>query len=102
MTDLAVHKVQIAGIKLALRSNLSAAAVSEIVQFIDRNIDETLKNTQSKSVQSAAILVALNLAEELIHLKNQAIDQIKGLENSVNSLTFELEHSIEQLSPIEH
>lgn len=102
MSESTVHRVHIAGVKLALRSDLEAQAVNEIVQFVDRSIDDVLRNSQSRSIQNAAIIVALNLAEELNALKTQAKGQLKRIENSVHEVSSELERSMSHFKSLDH
>ena len=65
-------QVSIAGVPLRLKSTHDRETVQKLVHFVDRKVSECLPMTKSGSVQNAAILAALNLAEELLALRTEA------------------------------
>lgn len=65
-------EVSIAGVPLRLKSTHDRKTVDQLVQFVDRKVSECLPLTKSGSVQNAAILAALNMAEELFMIRTEA------------------------------
>src|SRR5687767_6863403 len=57
--------VTIAGQRFALRTDTEEAAVQKLAAFVDARVKETQKATRTADTQSVAILVALQIAEEL-------------------------------------
>ncbi len=75
-----VHDVMIAGLPLKIRSSHDEQTVKELVNYVDRRINEALKLTRSGSVQAAAMLACLNISEELVLLKRLAGSEIDRLD----------------------
>ena len=75
-----VFEVTIAGIPLKLKSSHDPEVVKKLVSFVDKKVQEALPATKSGSIQNAALLAALNLAEELFELKAKALNQLEKFE----------------------
>lgn len=75
-----IYDVTIGGVPLRLKSSHGEQLVHDLVQSVDSKIQEALKVTKNGSIQNAAILAALNFAEELLRLKNQTESQLEHLE----------------------
>lgn len=88
-----LYDVMIAGVPLRLRTAQSEDAVKSLVTLVDSKIQEALIATKSASIQNAAILAALNLAEELLRLKDEAHSQLGRLEALTDSAIKDLEAS---------
>lgn len=84
------YEFMIAGFMYRLRSSHSESTVAQMVQVVEQKIQESLAITKSGSIQNAAVLAALNLAEELVTIKNQARQEIGQLENQLNQWQSEL------------
>ncbi len=78
--DKEIYEVTIGGVPLRLKSSHGEQMVHDLVQSVDSKIQEALKVTKTGSIQNAAILAALNFAEELLQLKNQTETQLERLE----------------------
>ncbi len=87
------YEVKIAGVPLRLKSSQSEDAVSELVELVDKKIQEALIVTKTGSIQNAAILAALNLAEEYISLKRNAKVELDRLEEMAEKIVSGLEAS---------
>lgn len=87
------YEFQIAGLPYKLRSSHDEQTVNELVQFVDQKIQSALDATKSGSFQSAAVLAALNIAEELILLKKKARLEIDKIEERAMKLSQDLESS---------
>src|ERR1700677_2783878 len=89
----AVYEVVIAGIPLKLKSGHDPKLVNKLVSFVDNKVQQALPATKSGSVQNAALLAALNMAEELFELKAKAIEQLEKVEKKAQKTLNELESS---------
>lgn len=81
----------IAGLPFRLRSSHDEATVQALVEFVDAKINQAMSYTKSGSFQSAAILAALNIAEELILLKKRAVVELSDLEDRAIRISEDLE-----------
>lgn len=87
------HDFTIGGLPFRLRSSQDEETVKALVQFVDQKIQLAMKATKSGSLQSAAILAALNIAEELIVLKRRALREIDQIESRARQLAQDLDHT---------
>ncbi len=92
-TEKKVYDFKIAGLPYRLRSSQDDATVNDLVQYVDQKIQQAMKATRSGSVQSAAVLAALNIAEELIVLKRRALREIEHIEDKALKLAQDIEQS---------
>ncbi len=76
--------------KTGLRTQ-PATTVNELVTYVDEKISEALVQTKSGSFQSAAVLAALNIAEELILLKKRIRKDLLRLEDRTQKVSRELD-----------
>ena len=85
------YEFTIAGLPYKLRSSHSEEVVAQLVQLVDQRIRDALSVTKSGSIQNAAILAALNIAEEYILLKKQAQIEIDSLIEKIQKWNQDLE-----------
>lgn len=83
----------IAGVPYKLRTSHDDATVQELVDFINSKMNIALAATKNGSFQNAAVLTAMNLAEELILLKRKAHRELEKVEEKILKLSVELENS---------
>ncbi|QDK46281.1 cell division protein ZapA [Bdellovibrio sp. HCB185ZH] len=83
----------IAGVPYKLRSSHDDATVQELVDFVNNKMNQAMAVTKNGSFQNAAVLTAMNLAEELILLKRKAQRELDKLEEKTMQLSLELENS---------
>lgn len=88
-----LFEVEIAGIPLRLKSSLTQEAVEELVQLVDRQIKAALPLTKTGSIQNAAILASLNLAEAFVTLRKMACSELEAVEHGAMRIVSELESS---------
>jgi cell division protein ZapA len=88
-----IYEFLIAGIPYRLKTNHDDATVQELVAFINKKMEESLALTKHGSYQNAAVLTALNLAEELILLKRKAHRELEKIEERVLKLSVDIENS---------
>ena len=93
MSDKKTYEFTIAGLPYKLRSSHDEETVLDLVQFVDSKIQQAMVATRSGSFQSAAVLAALNIAEELILLKKRARKEIEKIEERAMKLSQDLENS---------
>lgn len=86
-------EVTIAGVPLRLKSSHEPETFQRLVDQVDSKVQEILKLSKSSSVLNAAILTALNFADELLIMKQQTQNQLNHLESLVQSAMTDLEAS---------
>lgn len=86
-----IFEVTLAGVPLKLRSGHDPEIVKKLVSFVDKKVQEALPTTRSGSIQNAALLAALNLAEELFELKAKAIRELDKFEKKAQKVLGDLE-----------
>src|SRR6478752_4504489 len=86
-----IFEVTLAGVPLKLKSARDPEIVKKLVSFVDKKVQEALPTTKSGSIQNAALLAALNLAEELFELKAQAIQELDKFEKKAQRVLSDLE-----------
>lgn len=88
-----VFEVTIAGIPLKLKSGHDPEVVKRLTSYVDKKVQEALPATKSGSIQVAALLAALNLADELFELKEHAVSEIEKFEKKAARVLDDLESS---------
>ena len=88
-----VYELNFGGIPFRLRSSHDEKTVEELASLVQNRLDQALAATKSGSFQSAAVLAALNIAEELILLKRKALKELDHIENRVERISQNLEKS---------
>lgn len=88
-----IFDFKIAGVPYKIKTSHDTEMVQELIQFVGIKVDEAMKNTKNGSFQNAAVLAALNIAEELILLKRRARSELEKLEEKTLRLSLELDHS---------
>ncbi len=83
----------IAGVPYKLRTNHDEFTVQELVEFINLKMEHFLRATKNGSFQNAAVLTAMNLAEELLFLKKRARKELERLEEKTLKISMDLENS---------
>ena len=88
-----VYEVEIGGISLRLKSSHSRETVQQLVQFVNNKIQQSLSLTKTDSLQTAAILACLNLAEEQLVFKTKALSELSEVEIKAQEILANLESS---------
>jgi Cell division protein ZapA. len=83
----------IAGVPYKLKTSHDDATVQEMVEFVNSKMNQAMTVTKNGSFQNAAVLTAMNLAEELILLKRRAHRELEKLEEKALQLSLDLENS---------
>ncbi len=87
------YDVEIAGVPLRLKSSHDEQTVKELVALVDQKVREALPLTKTSSLQTAAILASLNLAEEYLLLKRRTKSELDSLESRAQKVLSEMESS---------
>ncbi len=87
------YTFNIAGIPYKIKTSHNEEVVNELVEFVNEKMNEAMTSTKNSSYQSAAVLAAMNIAEELILLKRKAYKEVELLEHKALRLATELESS---------
>ena len=85
--SLKIYDVQIGGYSLRLKANQGTKKVEQLIQTVETRVQESLKNNKNISTQKALILSCLNLAEDHLALKEQALQEINQLESKLQSIS---------------
>lgn len=79
-TVKSVYDFKIAGVPYRLKTSHDESTVKELTSLVQSKVDEAIKLTKNGSFQNAAVLAAMNLAEELLLLKRKTHRELTRLE----------------------
>jgi cell division protein ZapA len=91
--DKKTYTFNIAGVPYKIRTSHDEELVNELVEFVNDKMSEAVSLTKNSSFQNAAVLAAMNIAEELVLLKRRAYKEVEQLEQKTLRLATELESS---------
>jgi cell division protein ZapA len=80
------YNITILGQELSVVSDSEDDQVAEVVQFLNKKVDEILHSGNGLKTLNVAILAALNVSEELIKLKGVNRELCDQLENRAEKL----------------
>jgi Cell division protein ZapA. len=75
------YKIRILGQELSVLSDAEDEQVANVVQFVNKKIDEVLLSRDDLKTLNVAILAALNISEEFLKLKvvnKELCDQLES------------------------
>ena len=75
------YKIRILGQELSVLSDAEDEQVANVVQFVNKKIEEVLQARDGLKTLNVAILAALNISEELLKLKGinrELYDQLES------------------------
>ena len=88
-----VHEVDIAGVQLKLRTSNHPEKVAKLVELVNGEVQRALDMSQSRSLQNAAIVAALNIAEQLVSKQQSFKTELSRLKQEAEALVADLESS---------
>ncbi len=88
-----IFHFKIAGVSYKIKTSHDEQTVNELVKFVNSKVTDALAGTKNSSFQNAAVLAALNIAEEMILLKRRAQAELEKLESKALKLSQDLENS---------
>jgi len=80
------YNITILGQELSVLSDSEDQQVAEVVQYLNKKVDEILHSGNGMKTLNVAILAALNISEELIKLKGVNKELCEQLENRAEKL----------------
>ena len=80
------YNITILGQELSVVSDSEDDQVAEVVQFLNKKVDEILHSGNGLKTLNVAILAALNVSEELLKLKGVNRELCDQLENRAEKL----------------
>ncbi len=86
-----VYNVQVAGLPLKVRSSHESAFVDELVQIVDQKVEEAMRANVTVSFQNALVLASLNLAEELVLLRQTLFRELDQVETQSREILNQLD-----------
>ncbi len=92
-SDKQTFNFLIAGVPYKLKTSHDDATVKELVEFVNSKMNQAMAVTKNGSYQNAAVLTAMNLAEEIILLKRKVQSELEQLEQQAMQLSLDLESS---------
>lgn len=87
------YEVVLGGVSLKLLSSHDEKFVNELISYLDGKIKDALTQVKSGSLQTAALLAALNISEEFVLLKKEAREELKRVESRAHKIISVLESS---------
>jgi len=84
---------KIAGVSYKIKTSHDEKIVQELVMLVNSKVSEAIKATKNGSFQNAAVLAALNMAEEMLLLKIRAKAELEKLEKKAQKLSEDIENS---------
>ena len=78
--------VQIAGVKYALKTEEDDRWVRSVAAYVDSRIRDVQKHARTPDTQAAAVLTALQIAEELFNVRRESGELRKKIRDKSQSL----------------
>jgi cell division protein ZapA len=86
--------VEILGREYRIRGSADEAYVREVASYVDAKLREVAKVVSSPSPDRAAVLAAMNIADELFQARRASTEEIKTIERKAESLISLLEEDL--------
>ena len=83
--------------KLLIRSEAEASYVGEVAAFVNQKIQEVIEKASSASTLQAALLVCMNVADELIQSRKETKRVKDQVTQEVRSLILEIDAERQQV-----
>ena len=84
---------KIAGVSYKIKTSHDEQTVEDLVAYVNQKVSEAMQVTKNASFQNAAVLAALNIAEEMILLKKRAKVELEKIESKALKLSQNIENS---------
>jgi cell division protein ZapA len=88
-------KIQIYGKTYSLKSSSSEVDAEEVAAYVDSKMKELANASSKTSTLDLAILAALNIAQELLELKNHAGEKDEAEEKKIRQLVAALDKELQ-------
>ena len=90
-----VITVEIAGQRYPIRSSLDERYVTELAAYVDQKMRTAADAAPSSDMLGLAVLVALNIADELLRERNQQQQQHTSAAGDLNERAMRLERIVD-------
>ena len=90
-------QIEIAGRTLSIRSDEGAEYIQDLASYVDGRIRELMKGNQTLSVERVALLIAIQLADELFREKDLNAQFRERIESRARSLAIALQDHEQRL-----
>jgi cell division protein ZapA (FtsZ GTPase activity inhibitor) len=87
--DSRQYQINISGNRFSISSPYGEKHVREVEKLLDQQIAEVTEQTDAFGPTNIALLVALNLADKLLTLKNK-VSKYDGIEEDLDNLCYKL------------
>ncbi|MDH3217447.1 MAG: cell division protein ZapA [Candidatus Krumholzibacteria bacterium] len=94
MEEASVTTVQIFGREYKIRGHADKNYIAEMAKYVDNKMKELASNSSLPSQDRLAILVALNIADELFQERAKTSETISAVEQRANRLIALLDESL--------
>ena len=101
MSEPRVITVEIAGQRYPIRSSLESAYVAELAAYVDAKMRVAADATPASDVVGLAVLVALNIADELFRARQQRSASDGQLNDRAQRLERMLDDALAQIPDIQ-
>lgn len=79
-------QIKILGKEFTVKSDNVESYVQEVADYVNRKMEEVLKDTQTVATVNVALLAALNIADEYFKIKEQHQELIGDIESKCQEL----------------
>lgn len=86
-------EVLLAGVPMRLKTTHDSATVDALVGLVNEKVEHIQKESPNISYQKAVLLASLHIAEDLLTIKKQALEELDQLEAKAKGILTELESS---------
>ncbi|MFZ0391134.1 MAG: cell division protein ZapA [Calditrichia bacterium] len=93
-------KVNIWGMEYALKSDSDPLYIEELAAYVDQKMRALGEGSQVKSQTKIAVLVALNIADELFHLKRKHEMMINEIESTSEEISENVDRYLNQYAEV--
>ncbi len=82
--------INVGGMNLKLKSSYNEETIKQLANYVNQKFTKARDSMKSGSFQMAAILTALNIAEDHILLKKHTLSELDQIENKVQAILSDL------------
>lgn len=93
------HSVSILNQRLVVRSEATEAHVEQVAQLVNSKIQEVMEGMKTASTLNAALLTCLNLADELLNLREGEGQAKAKVAKKIRDLIRRIDVQLESESP---
>lgn len=92
MTRTYKTEVEILGNIYTVRGDEDPAYIKQVAEYVDRQMREVIAKTSTVSTDKVAILIALNIADELFKTRQLVTERVTSLIKRIDEVLKEMAH----------